>query len=48
MSLVLNTILCALLTVTTFGSVQAQQQPQFATTKVEGTENVYVFRYANS
>jgi glyoxylase-like metal-dependent hydrolase (beta-lactamase superfamily II) len=48
MSLVLNTVLCTLLTVTTFGSVQAQQQPQFATTKVEGIENVYVFRYANS
>ena len=30
------------------GSVQAQQQPQFATTKVEGTDNVYVFRYGNT
>src|SRR5687768_18561056 len=26
-------------------SVQAQQRPMFQTTKVEGTENVYVFRY---
>lgn len=25
----------------------AQQQPAFATTKVEGTDNVYVFRYQN-
>ena len=24
---------------------QAQQQPSFATTKVEGTDNVYIFRY---
>ena len=29
------------------GAVQAQQPP-FATTKVEGTDNVYVFRYGNS
>jgi glyoxylase-like metal-dependent hydrolase (beta-lactamase superfamily II) len=26
-------------------SVQAQQRPMFQTTKVEGTDNVYVFRY---
>lgn len=26
----------------------AQQRPQFETTKVEGTDNVYVFRYGNS
>ena len=25
----------------------AAQQPMFATTKVEGTDNVYVFRYQN-
>ncbi len=30
------------------GSVQGQQQPQFATTKVEGTDNVYTFRYQGS
>jgi glyoxylase-like metal-dependent hydrolase (beta-lactamase superfamily II) len=36
------------------GPAQAQQQPEqpkpppFATTKVEGTDNVYVFRYGNS
>src|SRR5882672_3291564 len=29
------------------GSVQAQQ-PMFATTKVDGTDNVYVFRYQNA
>jgi glyoxylase-like metal-dependent hydrolase (beta-lactamase superfamily II) len=48
MSLILNGILCTLLIVTTLRSAQAQQQPQFATTKVEGTENVYVFRYGNA
>ena len=48
MSLVLNVIICAVLAVTTFRSAQAQQQSQFATTKVEGTENVYVFRYGNA
>src|SRR5438105_759338 len=26
-------------------TAQAQQQPTFAATKVEGTENVYIFRY---
>src|SRR5258706_14062907 len=26
---------------------QAPQRPQFSTTKVEGTDNVYVFRYGN-
>jgi glyoxylase-like metal-dependent hydrolase (beta-lactamase superfamily II) len=32
------------------GPVQAQQpaQPEFSTTKVDGTDNVYVFRYRNS
>jgi hypothetical protein len=25
----------------------AAQQPMFATTKVEGTDNVYIFRYQN-
>jgi glyoxylase-like metal-dependent hydrolase (beta-lactamase superfamily II) len=32
------------------GPAQAQQpeQPEFSTTKVEGTDNVYVFRYRNS
>ena len=48
MLLGLNAIICAVLAVTTFGSAQAQQQPQFPTTKVEGTENVYIFRYGNA
>jgi glyoxylase-like metal-dependent hydrolase (beta-lactamase superfamily II) len=33
------------------GQIQAQEQPKpppFATTKVEGTDNVYIFRYGNS
>src|SRR5262245_63020355 len=29
----------------TTAQAQQQQQPPFATTKVEGTENVYIFRY---
>ena len=49
MSLVLNRIASAALGITILsGAAQAQQQPQFATTKVEGTENVYVFRYGNA
>ena len=48
MLLVLNVLFCAVMTITIFGSAQAQQQPQFETTKVEGTENVYVFRYGNA
>jgi glyoxylase-like metal-dependent hydrolase (beta-lactamase superfamily II) len=48
MFLGVKVIICAVLAITTFGSAQAQQQPPFETTKVEGTENVYVFRYANS
>jgi hypothetical protein len=35
----------ALLASTT--QAQEQKPPPFATTKVEGTENVYVFRYGN-
>src|SRR5258705_7958035 len=30
-----------------FAQAQAPQRPQFSTTKVEGTDNVYVFRYGN-
>src|SRR5262245_50860560 len=39
----------ALFAVTLFGTTQgqAQQPPLFATSKVEGTENVYIFRYQN-
>jgi hypothetical protein len=32
---------------TAVAQAPAQQQPMFATTKVEGTDNVYVFRYQN-
>jgi glyoxylase-like metal-dependent hydrolase (beta-lactamase superfamily II) len=49
MSVILNVIICAALALTMFrASGQAQQQPQFATAKVEGTDNVYVFRYGNA
>jgi glyoxylase-like metal-dependent hydrolase (beta-lactamase superfamily II) len=40
----------AALLATTIGGItpsQAQQPPMFATSKVEGTENVYIFRYQN-
>lgn len=41
-------IVCAALTLVALAvSVQAQQPPPFATTRVWGTENVYVFRYRN-
>lgn len=36
-------LVCVLLA----GSLPAQQRPRFETTKVEGTDNVYVFRYGN-
>src|SRR5437868_6788888 len=29
-------------------AVHAQQPPMFATTKVDGTDNVYIFRYQNA
>jgi len=54
MSRILYVIACGALAVIILGgAAQAQQQPEqpkplpFATTKVEGTDNVYVFRYAN-
>jgi hypothetical protein len=48
MSRILCAIAWAVLAVTVdVGSVQAQQPP-FATTKVEGTDNVYTFRDGNS
>ena len=37
--------LAAIVTALLASTAQAQQQPPFATTKVEGTENVYIFRY---
>jgi glyoxylase-like metal-dependent hydrolase (beta-lactamase superfamily II) len=47
MSRILSVIACGILAIILGGAAQAQQ-PQFATTKVEGTDNVYVFRYGNS
>jgi glyoxylase-like metal-dependent hydrolase (beta-lactamase superfamily II) len=41
----LATGLAAILPALLATTAQAQQQPPFATTKVEGTENVYIFRY---
>jgi glyoxylase-like metal-dependent hydrolase (beta-lactamase superfamily II) len=52
MSRVLHAIACAVLAVVSLGGqIQAQEQPKpppLSTTKVEGTDNVYVFRYGNS
>ena len=52
MSRVLHAIACVVFAVVILGGqIQAQEQPKpppFATTKVEGTDNVYVFRYGNS
>jgi len=46
MSRIFQIIACGILALTILpGQGQAQQQPQFATTKVDGTDNVYVFRY---
>jgi len=50
MSSILKIIACAILAVAILnGPAQAQEQkpPPFATTKVEGTDNVHVFRYGN-
>jgi hypothetical protein len=49
MSQILYAILCGALTLTVLnGPVHGQDKPPpFATTKVEGTDNVYVFRYGN-
>ena len=48
MSLFFKIILCAATITVLDGSAQAQQQPPFATTKVDGTDNVYVFRYGGA
>src|SRR5689334_23620904 len=37
--------LAATLTLALTGAAQAQGQPTFATRKVDGTDNVYIFRY---
>ena len=50
MSSILKIIACAILAVAILnGPAQAQEQkpPPFATTKVDGTDNVHVFRYGN-
>ena len=48
MSRILRVILWGALAVTILGGPAQAQQPPFATTKVEGTDNVYVFRYGNA
>jgi glyoxylase-like metal-dependent hydrolase (beta-lactamase superfamily II) len=52
MSRILRVILWGAMAVTILGGpAQAQEQakpPPFATTKVEGTDNVYIFRYGNA
>ena len=45
---VFNSFAGAVLAVTLLGGAVQAQQPPFATTKVEGTDNVYIFRYGNS
>ncbi len=44
MSLTRTTVAAALALAVAFATMGAQQPPPFATTKVEGTDNVYVFR----
>src|SRR5262245_18486081 len=52
MSRILRVILWGALAVTILGGTtlahEPAKQPPFATTKVEGTDNVYIFRYGNS
>jgi hypothetical protein len=55
MARMIHIIVCAALAVTVLNGLAQARQPQeqpkpppFATTKVEGTDNVYVFRYANA
>jgi glyoxylase-like metal-dependent hydrolase (beta-lactamase superfamily II) len=48
MSRILRVILWGALAVTLLEGTTQAQQPQFATTKVEGTDNVYIFRYGNA
>jgi glyoxylase-like metal-dependent hydrolase (beta-lactamase superfamily II) len=50
MSRIFSITACGALVLTLLGGpVQAQEKlPQFETTKVDGTDNVYVFRYGNS
>ncbi|MBI4527844.1 MAG: hypothetical protein HY695_28955 [Deltaproteobacteria bacterium] len=48
MSRILHVIAWGALALTAVVIPVRAQQPPFATTKVEGTDNVYVFRYRNS
>ena len=48
MSRILHVIACGALAIAILGGPVQTQQPSFATTKVEGTDNVYTFRYENS
>ena len=48
MSRILRVILWGALAVMILGGPAQAQQPPFATTKVEGTDNVYIFRYGNA
>src|SRR5260221_12225166 len=41
-------VLCFLASILFFSMSAQAQQPVFATTKVDGTDNVYVFRYQNA
>lgn len=43
----LSAAVCAAGLVTTAMAQTPAQQPMFATTKVDGTDNVYIFRYQN-
>jgi glyoxylase-like metal-dependent hydrolase (beta-lactamase superfamily II) len=47
MKQILHIIVYAVLAVMILSTRAETQQPPFATTRVEGTENVYVFRYGN-
>ena len=47
MKQILHMIVYAVLAVMILSTRAETQQPPFATTRVEGTENVYVFRYGN-
>jgi glyoxylase-like metal-dependent hydrolase (beta-lactamase superfamily II) len=48
MSRTLYLLACAALTVTVLGVPTQTQEPPFAITKVDGTDNVYIFRYAGA
>ena len=48
MSRIFQAIACGVLVATLMSGPTQAQEPSFATTKVEGTDNVYVFRYRNS